>query len=524
MVSRKDIALALSLANLCLISVWNRLLYPSARFSMDYSPAAIEYTGAILNYILLAAIFIFLAYLYRRNADKTGMTKAGLLGVTAVVLFLPLNWIRLQSALRFQHLSLKAAFNHIGIAAGTIFICIIFITIIILLLRWQDRMLRILVTVVMILLPFSFLTIGQSIIQIIKDEPVTRFADRPPLPLMETSKPHNARVVIVIFDEMDKRIAFDGRASDAQLPEFDRLRRESCYANNAFPPGMHTIISMPALITGKLVKNVWPKNQQELLLDYDDGHEMVPWSSQPTIFSLAHELGFNTALVGRAIPYSRIIGGSLNQYFLPASTQSVNGPMSLFAAMRGQIMTIIGTLPFATRLDLPGKLKSKKEKETALKLAIASHESNLDNAKKAVVDDRFGLVFVHFDVPHQPWIYDRSKADYSWAGDRSYQDNLALADRTLGSLRREMETAGVWKGTNVLVTSDHWLRSSGVDRRVPFFLKLADQDGAAHFDKPFNTILCYNLINALLLQQVNSYPSLVSWLENNRTIGPSPYY
>ena len=60
-----------------------------------------------------------------------------------------------------------------------------------------------------------------------------------------------------------------------------------------------------------------------------------------------------------------------------------------------------------------------------------------------------------FSYPHQPWMYNRVRGEYSWMGDGNYLANLSLADRTLGGLHREMESSGPWNNTHVLISSDH---------------------------------------------------------------------
>src|SRR2546423_46880 len=44
------------------------------------------------------------------------------------------------------------------------------------------------------------------------------------------------RVVWLMFDELDQRITFEARPPGLELPELDRLRRESLYADAARPP------------------------------------------------------------------------------------------------------------------------------------------------------------------------------------------------------------------------------------------------------------------------------------------------
>ena len=157
------------------------------------------------------------------------------------------------------------------------------------------------------------------------------------------------------------------------------------------------------------------------------------------------------------------------------------------------------------------------------------------------------MVVIHLPIPHPIGIYDRSAQAFSLHARSGYLDNLALADRTLGELRRAMEQVGLWDNTTVLVTSDHWLRlervwrdhrlwkppvtvggSDGLprgdkDHRVPFILKLASQRTALGYEPPFNSVLSRDLSLAILRGEVSGPEGVAEWLDRHRTIGESPY-
>jgi len=122
-----------------------------------------------------------------------------------------------------------------------------------------------------------------------------------------------------------------------------------------------------------------------------------------------------------------------------------------------------------------------------------------EDAHTMATNSHFGLILLHWPIPHPPGIYDRSEKDFAWKGGRSYLDNLELVDLSLGDLRRMMETAGHWDTTAVLITSDHSYRirtpvterqtasdketavDGTIDRRVPFMLKLPGQKKAVTY-------------------------------------------
>jgi hypothetical protein len=134
-------------------------------------------------------------------------------------------------------------------------------------------------------------------------------------------------------------------------------------------------------------------------------------------------------------------------------------------------------------------------------------------------------------VPHPGGIYDRFKGELSWSGERSYLDNVALADRSLGELRQAMERAAAWDKTTVIVSSDHWYRTdvwqprpdsedgkaSGgtIDNHIPFIVKIAGHSRPQRFERPINTIVTSDLILALLKGDIGDADALLQWLDRH---------
>ncbi len=168
--------------------------------------------------------------------------------------------------------------------------------------------------------------------------------------------------------------------------------------------------------------------------------------------------------------------------------------------------------------------------------------SMLDQARRLATDPSQGLVFIHWSFPHKPNIYDRTTQDFKLGKKLSYLDNLALVDRTVGELRREMESAGVWEDTILLITSDHSLRGknpsakfphvssedaavigSKPDPRVPFLLKLRGQRQAVTYEPAFNTVVTNDLLLALMRGELTSADNVVGWLEEHRSTAENPH-
>ena len=530
----RDAAIALSLANLCFVKVWSKLLSSANSYFGEFP---IVYASIILDVLLLAALFWAAITFARRSGNALTMTLArwafllalltALNGIlTLVITFSPYN---LPSLMGRTELSITG-FVLTGLAVFT-------------LAWWRDIIIRTAPKIILALLPFVLLTFSQSIWRLASFTPVVAAAHQPASEATAPGKTPAKRVLWLIFDEMDQRMSFAERPKTVHLPELDRLRSQSLYATNAYPPAPLTYISMPALITGRLVAKVTPVSSSELMINFAGEGQSVGWSTQPGIFSEARQSGFNTGLVGWCHPYCDVIGSGLTTCDV-VKEKSVDD-ISLKASMFSQAQSLISTVPLVQQVSLPfiqrvgfiNHLVTQGERQKYL----VRYQYVLKGAIKAATNPNLDLVMVHCPAPHPPGIYNRSTGNFSMEGDRGYLDNLELVDRTLGQLRREMESAGTWDNTTILISADHWWRTemwsrgpfwtredaeaSGnkMDHRIPFMLKLAGQSDAVTYSPAFNTVLTHDLLLAVLRGQVSNQQNLVEWLDTHRSIADSPY-
>jgi hypothetical protein len=328
----------------------------------------------------------------------------------------------------------------------------------------------------------------------------------------------------MIFDEMDQRLAFIERPSGIELPELDRLRRQALYAQNSYPPAGFTLISLPALITGKLVSGAAPTRPNDLRLTFED-NTSADWSKVPSVFASARELGFSTAVAGWYHPYCRIFGKDIDSCdWVPVIDQvnPVRGQMTVAKSMRLWARDALFTVPFAFRIFKERYDSGRREDH------IEEYKRVLKSATEICADAELNLIMLHFPVPHHPWIYDRRTGSFSVERTASYFDNLALADRTLGDVRRSLEARGLWDSSTVLVTSDHWWREAPLhdgrrDHRVPFLLKLPGENEALTYAASFNTLLIHDLLIDVLASKITTPNAASRWLDLHRSISETPY-
>lgn len=569
----KDAALALSLANLCLIKVWDILVGIGIDLRSRFETQNVKgLQAAILNVLILSVIFWVVVTLIRRSDSSRARETARV--ALLIVLLIPIYSVAVtqfpnnpfslftESYGRFETIALTGLVVILTAGAilqrkliiisalvlvpvvvfsitdlvGNILILLILITYATVL-WYRKRTSRIASGAILVMFPLTFLTIGQCAWWLAKVDYASHSNTNQATQMPQT------RVLWLIFDEMDQRIAFTRRPEKIQLPEFDRLREQSIYATSAYPPSDFTLLSIPSLITGRFVSKAQPVSPSKVMLQYADSTEWVDWRTQPSIFNKAREAGVSTAITGWYHPYGEVVGESLNRcsahYF---------ASQSLGSAMYEQLLKVADILPLVSYFSSMDAAAKKRDRRR-------SHHTNdylniLRDAKATATDPQMGLIMVHLPIPHVPIIYNRSSNQIVTEDGGSYLDNLVLADRALGELRLLMESAGVWEDTVVLVTSDHWWRadmwrtlrsneqvawteedeelfetvfSTGKDHRVPFLLKMAGQKTGTTYEAEFNTILTHDLILALLRGEVSDSKQVAQWIDQHRSIGESPY-
>lgn len=530
----RDAAISLSLANISFLKVWGKLLSSAGSYFTEFP---IAYVSIIADVLVLAVVLFATIRIIRRSGNLLSMKLARWAFLLAILT--ALNSIALLvltiSTVNFATLLGRntAWFAGVGVTALMVLAAV----------KARDRIIRVAPRILLVLLPFVLITFSQAIWKLTCNFGVAYAAGKSATAFPVGRKKPATRVLWIIFDELDQRISFSERPASVEMPELDRLRSQSVYAVNAYPPAPLTYMSMPALITGKLVAKVTPVRADELMITFDGEQNAVGWSTQPNVFSEAQQLGFNAGLAGWCHPYCEVIGGSLAkcEEVKEKNNDSIALQASMFLQAEGLISSVPlvqqAAIPVIQRVDFVNRIVTTGEREKY----TVRYQRVLESALKAAVDPDLDLVFVHSPAPHPPGIYDRTKNDFSLASTNGYIDNLELVDRTIGELRRAMESAGVWDQTTVIISADHWWRTemwrrgpfwtsedeavSGgkMDHRIPFVVKLAGQREQLTYTAGFNTIVTHDLILALMHGEVSSPDSVAAWLDKHRSIIDSPY-
>lgn len=507
-----ELIIALSIANLLFSPVWReRIYYTAPVYHVKYFPTQIEYISLIVSVVFLAAVFA--AAVRTARYFNNGKTPVSIKIIFLAIVLTALG-IMGTVIIKTQFWIVTAIGRRTFLIASMLAAAAIFILAVV----FYRKAFTVARTLMLIFSPFILVTFSQAVIKAVNaSDLVEETSELQPFTVSSEPKPAiKARVVWLIFDELDYRAAFEIRPPDVRMPEFERLRAESVFASQAAPPANDTLDSIPSLLLGRKVVGPKTVGKNELHLRYADSGEQIEFGKTANVFSDVKQMGGDTALVGWYHPYCRVIGESLSGCLWETRDVWHDFPSEgFFGAVNKNFEVVFNSLPDAVR--------SKFGEDRRY---ISRHERMFDAALKVTQNQDVDLSLIQFTVPHYPYRYNRLKNDFS--GGESYLDNLALTDNILGQIRRGLEEKGLWDETVVIVSSDHPLRmrrkdvltpkdlefTGGVqDTRVPFIVKLKNQKNNLNYDKPFNTVVTRELINLLMKGEISTPGEVAEWLD-----------
>jgi Sulfatase len=512
---------ALSLANLVYLRLWAELLAmgPTTVYWLKAPPRPEHFIALMINVVLLS--LLILAGIVGLRSKRTWARRATPLVGLAILVSL-VNSLRTLVGNPGNSLFLKFVEQRapaIGVALA--------ILIILALVFGGLKALRPVYRLLLLVSPFVVFSFGQAAYRIANYDP-SPMADGVTASRLPDKPAGSPRVVWIIFDEWDYELSYVQHPSRIALPELDRLSETSLFGANVQSANMMTDWSMPALTMGREVQDITPSTPSELMIHPKDSADWVPWSHQETVFRKAREMGFNTSIVGWAIPYCRVLNHDLSECWWYSGSNQYNSagdtvPKLLLGQPRSLYENIYRS-PFGQSLSTSRHARS--------------YHTVMAKAVEAACNTANGLTLIHLPVPHPPYFYSAATGrddlnDTLFTGlprqtQQGYVDALALTARSIGELRGAMERAGVWDSTTIVFSADHPFRhrvnldGQPVSHRVPYLVKMAGQNGAIKYEPSFSALLTKGLILAVLSGDVARPEQLPAWLDQHRNQFSNP--
>ncbi len=275
-------------------------------------------------------------------------------------------------------------------------------------------------------------------------------------------------VDVILLDELSYGAVFsDGAPSRNSLTA---LAASARIYHAAMSPATTTLASVSSYLTG------WPAgrisvNQNTPFFIRDDSSlgPIAEALSHRGLFYNAKRLGYRTEVVGWYFPYCEALGATADScrtvaMYNAATLDDGISPLAPF-------VTIANMWPY----EWPTGLFKRPA-------AVWLHQAELDLLRReAMAPTGEGPVFrwVHFNVPHRPWLEGNGLADvHAFDADpRRYERQLGQVDEAVTSFLDGLRAAGRYDNATIVVTSDHGarnrLRGDGDDPQwvVPLIIK-----------------------------------------------------
>ena len=322
-------------------------------------------------------------------------------------------------------------------------------------------------------------------------------------------------VVWIVFDEWDYDLTFR-REDRKTFPEIERLRNHSVFLESVRAAGKSTLVALPGLLMGQTVRDYRPATRAGARFVTVGAAESFP--GPRTIFDVATQFGYKSAIVGWYHPYCRIFANVVDS--------------CVWDDLRLPLLRQQGTLA-----DRAGAFLRESIEVEMLPLAGPSNAILRHIARVRILEEQASLAashsgrsfsFLHLPVPHAPFF----KLDADGGAtplptrDDSYDAGLEALDKALGSIRGAMEKSGVWDEALLVVTSDHPYRhqfEGGYGNgHIPMMIKFPHQTAPVTYSHPFQAVETKSLIEDFMQGTVATPERAIAWLERSAPARGTP--
>lgn len=313
-------------------------------------------------------------------------------------------------------------------------------------------------------------------------------------------------VYLFIFDEWSYQRSFKNRRLQQFFPNLQQFAGQAIVFHSAQAPSPNTATAIPSILYQTNLKFVLQGSEM-----WFQGREHHPLDQAENIFHHANELGFFTAMIGSAIPYGEMLGGTVD--FCRSINEYKRFGDDFFGVAQYHLLT--------AALLLPAPLFHYQRKLIAdyffNKYRVSSIGATDNLFAKTVKEQGLpALAVFHYMIPHLPYIFAAGgghKDFFTVYEDNDlpgYYDNLAYTDRKIGEIITTLRKAGKFEESLIIFTTDHgWRFDPGYDknewwlwgrkiRHVPLFIKLPFQKQPVEIDTKFETFHLGNFINRYL--------------------------
>jgi hypothetical protein len=276
-------------------------------------------------------------------------------------------------------------------------------------------------------------------------------------------------VVALLFDELSFAYLYDGGEVRAEFPAIRRFAASATNYLAAASPAHETLVSMPGYLAARTFDDV--KVEPEGLVEFDgsDHHALFTARAADGLFATARRLGYRTEMAGYYLPYCDLLGDLVDRC-RSLSFYNVSRADQAFSPLHA-IETTLVLWPRQFPFGLLKNVAFGRLQRTLVDRTVQFATTPLT----AVATFRF----VHFSVPHLPFVFDEDGFNppldpLRTDPDDRYHRQIRYVDRLVATIVSAMQRDGSYDRATIVLMSDHGFRFGGRERdpmHIPFIVK-----------------------------------------------------
>lgn len=446
-------------------------------------------TLAVLLAIVIVACLFYIAYWILSRSGKWGRIIFQVIFIGFALFYFKINLGETLERYSFWNRQFSL---YLKFASLVIFLVCLF---------KRDRAIRMITAICLILSPILVMYAGTLIIA--RPYQSVRIEQTDTNQTAITPKNKVIKIFIVVFDAWSYGWTFDNGKVIEDLPSVSYAAEHSIVFHEAYSTSWWTRNSVLSLLCGK--EGILEIKKTGVY--FTSGGESMPVDEYPNIFKAMKRRGYRTALYGIVVPYpelfltgldhceSKVIYKFLGQGILQVCISSILGNLQY---------RLEPFFPFIARPFYYVKHKHIAECVKSIQ----------DSTIQEIRDTRPSFVYIHQQVAHPPYIFNRNgvckelsdPSDYS---DEGYRQMLLFADTLLGEILAEIEKSPYSDRTMLIIMSDHGDRNALMrnpdltetpkeNRHVPLLIHLPGQTKQIDVYTPFSLVSLKEMILSYL--------------------------
>ena len=338
------------------------------------------------------------------------------------------------------------------------------------------------------------------------------------------------KVVFLMFDTFDYSMAFD-KKNNFKLSNIEKLKKNSIFFKNAFPPASKTLHVIPSILLGEEPVRFKINGEFKNLRLINNKNEEIEFNYKNSIFNhLKNELKMkdeNFSIIGRYHPVCNIfieLNCTNSSKFEKQTKLFWYSGLVRFCETFSEIVIVFKKLSFCNTENIRIKL---------LRESVYGEIKFLDQSLEKLFNNDANFIFAHILPPKTRGFYYgkdfisdinkkyRDKKNLV-AQHRGYAQNMIYADELIGRIMKAYDNQK-FKNIMFIITGDTSnIHEGNITEKVPLIINFkSSKDNLVIADK-INTLYLNELIINFFEDRLKTYIEVKNFFEKKPFVKPLP--